>query len=84
MLSAEDFVPNSNEQLIHRLCSKLANDSGVSVTSRDHFVNSNFTYLIRVLASSSYAANADQFEIGQKIKKKRKFRDDTLIAQPAH
>jgi hypothetical protein len=72
MINAEDYAPNSNEQLIHRLCSKLTNESNVSVTNRESFINSSFTYVIKLLGSNSFTPLADQFEVGQRIKKKCK------------
>jgi hypothetical protein len=65
----DDASSNTTEQLVHRLCTKLASNLGLH---REEFINSSYKDAIRLFCSSSYAPVDDAFELTQKIKKKCK------------
>lgn len=60
----------SLEQLIYRLCVKLAASNNLNDKFKEQFVNTSFPYLIKLLASDSYSPVCDRLEISEKIKKK--------------
>jgi hypothetical protein len=59
------------EQLIYRLCLKIAAANNLTDRTRDEFVSTKYTYLIKLFCSDAYSPVYDAFEISEKIRKKR-------------
>ena len=62
---------NKTEQLIVRLCSKIAHGYSLHDKLKDEFIRNNFEYATKLLSSDTYAPNCEAFEVSQKIKKFR-------------
>lgn len=70
--NATQTQASTTEQLILRLCTKLATNSNVNPSKRDQFITSANRYLIKLFSSNTYTPVYDYLEISQKIKKKCK------------
>jgi hypothetical protein len=67
------------EQLIYRLCQKIAVMNNLNEKTRDEFVNPKYGYLIKLFCSDAYSPVYDAFEVSEKIRKKRKNIEFLLI-----
>jgi len=64
---------NNVEQLILRLCSKIASINNLNERSKEDFLNSSYAYVVKLFCSDAYSPVYETFEVSQKIKKKRNF-----------
>jgi hypothetical protein len=60
---------NNIEQLIYRLCSKIASVNNLNDKLREDFINKSYAYLVKLFCSDAYTQTYDAFDLSQKIKK---------------
>lgn len=62
---------NHVENLILRLCYKIASVNNLNEKLTEEFVNKSFAYMVKLFCSDAYSPVYDTLEVSQKIKKKR-------------
>lgn len=67
--SSQFKARNNVEQLIFRLCSKIAAVNNLTDRSKEDFINKSYAYLVKMFCSDAYTPTYDAFEVSQKIKK---------------
>jgi hypothetical protein len=60
---------NNIEQLIYRLCSKIASVNNLNEKLKDEFINKSYAYLVKLFCSDAYTPTYDAFDLSHKIKK---------------
>ena len=62
---------NNLEELLLQLCTRITNVNNINEVYKESFVNRSFSDMIKAISSSTFADHFDEFEIAEKIKKKR-------------
>ena len=60
---------NNVEQLIYRLCSKIASVNNLNDKLKEEFINKSYAYLVKLFCSDAYTPTYDAFDLSHKIKK---------------